>query len=65
MRNILAEQANIISAELSKKLQAMVGFRNIAVHDYVRLNLEIVHSIVKNNLQDFLSFAQQVLKLKL
>ncbi|OAO82934.1 hypothetical protein A0O32_0432 [Anoxybacillus flavithermus] len=30
----LLEQHGIISSSLSQKMKAMVGFRNIAVHDY-------------------------------
>ena len=32
----------IIDEKLSKKLQAMVGFRNIAIHDYQKLDLSIL-----------------------
>ena len=31
----------------------MVGFRNVAVHDYQELNLNILKSIVKNHLGNF------------
>ena len=31
----------------------MVGFRNSAAHDYQKLNLEIVRSILEGNLSDF------------
>jgi len=39
----------------------MVGFRNIAVHDYQNLNLEIVVSIIQKHLEDFEKFTQEVL----
>jgi len=51
----------IISNELNKKLQAMVGFRNIAVHDYSNLNLDILHSIIKNELSELLEFSKLIL----
>lgn len=57
----LLEQQHLISPELSSKMQAMVGFRNIAVHDYANLNLEIVKSIAENNLSDLLSYSQQLI----
>ena len=38
----------------------MVGFRNIAVHDYQNLNLEIVVAIVEKNLGDFEGFIREV-----
>lgn len=37
--------SGMIDLSLSKKLQAMVGFRNIAVHDYQAVNLDIVKHI--------------------
>ena len=36
----------------------MVGFRNIAVHDYQKLNREMVRSILERILGDFWRFAQ-------
>jgi len=53
--------AGIISEDVSKQMQGMVGFRNIAVHDYQNLNLEIVLSIINNHLDDFEKFIQEVL----
>ena len=38
----------------------VVGFRNIAVHNYDAINWHIVHSIVKNHLADFSTFAKVV-----
>lgn len=34
----------------------MVGFRNIAIHDYQRLNLAIVQAIITEHLGDFEGF---------
>ena len=31
---ILLEENNIIDSKMSKNMQGMVGFRNIAIHDY-------------------------------
>ena len=33
-------EAKIIASDTCKQMQGMVGFRNIAVHDYQNLNLE-------------------------
>ena len=51
-------EAELLNKELSDKLINMVGFRNIAVHDYKKLNLEIVKSIVNNDLNVFLEFSK-------
>lgn len=50
------EQAGIISNDLSKKLQAMVGFRNIAIHDYQAINVEILKTILSKHLKDLEEF---------
>ena len=60
----LLERAKIIGGPLSKELRAMVGFRNVAVHEYQSLNLNIVRSIIEKNLKAFLKFSKAVLKSK-
>ncbi|HGZ70594.1 MAG TPA: DUF86 domain-containing protein [Nitratifractor sp.] len=57
----ILSNAGIISEDISRQMQGMVGFRNIAVHDYQNLNLEIVISIVEKHLKDFEQFTQEVL----
>ena len=47
---VFLEEGKIISQDLSKRLQKMVGFRNIAVHDYQAINVKIVKSIIEKNL---------------
>jgi uncharacterized protein YutE (UPF0331/DUF86 family) len=47
---------SVIDKELNQKLCAMVGFRNISVHDYQEIKPAIVQSIVKNHLKDFEEF---------
>ncbi|MBK9441176.1 MAG: DUF86 domain-containing protein [Comamonadaceae bacterium] len=59
--DILA-QTGLITASLALNLKKAVGFRNIAVHNYDAINWEIVHSIAKNNLTDFVAFAKLVSK---
>ncbi len=52
--------AGIISENICKQMQGMVGFRNIAVHDYQNLNIEIVVAIVEKHLGDFEEFMKDV-----
>lgn len=49
-------QHNIISDSILQKLKLMIGFRNIAVHNYQDLNLEIIQKIIENHLEDFEEF---------
>jgi uncharacterized protein YutE (UPF0331/DUF86 family) len=38
----------------------MVGFRNVLVHGYDRLNLEIVEDVLKNRLGDLDAFVAAI-----
>jgi uncharacterized protein YutE (UPF0331/DUF86 family) len=58
----ILESSSIIDEEIAKRLKAMVGFRNIAVHDYQTLNLNILEQIVEKHLEDFTDFTKQILK---
>lgn len=60
----ILEKENIIDKNLSSKLQGMVGFRNIAVHDYQTLDIEILQKIIENNLEDGLELIREILKLE-
>jgi len=53
--------AGLLSAELANKLKAMVGFQNIAIHDYQSINLDFVQQIIEKYLNDFKLFAKKVL----
>jgi uncharacterized protein YutE (UPF0331/DUF86 family) len=59
----LLANKKIISNDLAEKLRKMIGFRNIAVHEYQKINLDITASVVEKNLDDLLQFAQDILKL--
>lgn len=48
----------VIDAELSERLQAMAGFRNIAVHDYERIDRAVLKSILRTRLVDLEAFAR-------
>ena len=59
---VLLQMARIITPAVSKKMQAMVGFRNIAVHDYQNLNLDIVRAVIEKHLKDFQDFKKVILQ---
>lgn len=49
----ILEQAGVLPAELSVRMQRMVGFRNVAVHEYRKMSLEILRGILESRLDDF------------
>ena len=56
------EQSGIISIDLSKKLQSMVGFRNIAIHNYQTINVDILKTILVKHLKDLEDFYAAILE---
>jgi uncharacterized protein YutE (UPF0331/DUF86 family) len=50
----------LIAAELGDRLKRMVGFRNLAVHQYRALDLDILDAVIRKNLDDILAFAQAI-----
>jgi uncharacterized protein YutE (UPF0331/DUF86 family) len=56
---ILDEQ-KVIDRDLSERLQAMVGFRNIAIHDYRAIDRAILKGILQERLADFEALARAV-----
>lgn len=59
---IILEQNKFIDHSISSKMQKMVGFRNIAVHDYQAINPEILKSVISKHLKDFEEFYSAILQ---
>ena len=58
----ILRDSGIIDNDLMKKMQSMVGFRNIAVHDYASIDIDVLKSILKNNLRDIEEFYTTILR---
>jgi uncharacterized protein YutE (UPF0331/DUF86 family) len=58
----LLEAAGLIDVVLSNRLKKMVGFRNVAIHEYQKLDLDIVRRVVADHLDDFLAFSRVLLR---
>lgn len=56
------EEAGIITSSIKETLRMMKGFRNILVHEYGRVNDEIVYEALQNRLDDFVVFKQLILQ---
>lgn len=55
--------ANLITSDSSARLQRMIGFRNIAVHQYRALEPAIAEAILLRDLDDLLAFPRTVARL--
>lgn len=56
----LLHEHDLIDEVLYERMTNMVGFRNIAVHDYQKINLVILQKIVDQHLTDFEDFTASV-----
>lgn len=55
----------LLDPGLGIRLQKMVGFRNLAVHQYRELDLNIVEAVILERLDDLLAYAESVRRLLL
>jgi uncharacterized protein YutE (UPF0331/DUF86 family) len=53
---------DIISEAVSNAMIKMAKFRNVIVHDYARIDPEIVVGILQKNLQDLKNFSREILQ---
>jgi len=49
-------QAGLIDRDLRDAMVKMVGFRNVIVHDYARIDPDIVVDVLRHHLGDFIRF---------
>jgi len=56
----LLAQNNVLPTALAENLKKMVGLRNIAVHDYQELNLDIVIHVINHHLSYFEDFVNVI-----
>ena len=58
----LLEMEGFIDTDLSNQLQKMVGFRNLAIHQYKSINIDIVVSLAEDGFRDIITFKELLLK---
>jgi uncharacterized protein YutE (UPF0331/DUF86 family) len=47
----------VISQDLAERLVRMIGFRNLAVHQYHKLDIAIVQAVIEKSLDDLIEFS--------
>lgn len=45
-------------------MKKMIGFRNIAIHDYKQIDEGVLEDVIKNHLTDLTDFAKEILNLE-
>ena len=54
-------EAGVIPQEFAGEVARMIGLRNILIHDYVRVELEKIHSFMQRRLTDFKRYMDYVI----
>ena len=57
----LLKEEGIIGEDTFKAMKGMVGFRNVAVHQYQRIDYTIVEIVVKEHLGDFRKYTKTLI----
>jgi uncharacterized protein YutE (UPF0331/DUF86 family) len=57
----ILEEHSIISPQLTEKMVKAVGFRNLIVHEYARLDLDRVFGIAQKEVHDLHEFTKTIL----
>ena len=52
----------LIGVGQMNSLQAMVGFRNVLVHEYARIDLCLLVDVIEHRMREVLDFANAALK---
>ncbi len=52
---------NVLPKKFAEKIKGMAGLRNIIVHEYASINLDLLTGIVNNSLGDFKKFAEYIM----
>ena len=56
------ENNGVLEKSLASKMKSMVGFRNIAVHNYESVNIKVVQMIIEKHLDDFKEYIYSINK---
>ena len=54
----------LISDKMCANMKGMVGFRNIAIHEYKQIDEEIVRDVIENHLGDIKEFVRTMINLE-
>lgn len=55
-------EAGLMSSNLGRVMVEMTGFRNVIVHEYARINADMVIRILREHLEDFRRFETEALR---
>lgn len=57
---LLLAENRYISAQTARSMVAMTGFRNIAIHEYQRMDMDILKAVVQEHYRVFYDFCEEL-----
>jgi uncharacterized protein YutE (UPF0331/DUF86 family) len=51
---------DVLSHEFAREFRSVAGFRNVLVHGYLEVDLDVLHALLHDRLDEFESFADQI-----
>jgi uncharacterized protein YutE (UPF0331/DUF86 family) len=56
----ILSEAKIIPRDLAEAMASMIGLRNLLVHDYASINLDLIYNFLRSRLGDFEAFMKSI-----
>ena len=53
-------EREIIPSDFAEAIRDMTGFRNILVHEYLKVDIKLVYQVLQNRLGDFYEFSRYI-----
>ena len=60
---VLLQRAGLISEDMMENMKGMVGFRNVLVHEYKKLDINVMIDVIEHHLFDSQDFASRALEI--
>lgn len=58
----LLARADIIPVDMAGRLKGMIGFRNTLVHEYQRLDINLMVDVIEHHLEELVDYTNLILK---
>ncbi|MFQ5611926.1 MAG: DUF86 domain-containing protein [Anaerolineae bacterium] len=55
-------EENVLPRDFAMRFALLAGFRNILVHDYLKVDLKLVYGFLQNNLDDLRAFTAYIVE---
>ncbi|BBO67301.1 hypothetical protein DSCA_12310 [Desulfosarcina alkanivorans] len=57
----MLEENGLLENDLSEKMVKAIGLRNLIVHEYGKLNLNLIHQVAQKDIKDLETFIQSII----